>query len=152
MFLSTILYYNIAYTGRGAVWLARVTGGHEVAGSSPVAPNCKLLFHQGFQGEQGVRDAMVEDIGWSLKSFRRIAGPVASTQIQQYLIELFIRRRKQQVGLNSLNHEMRNLKAFLRWARKRNYLLIDIEVRQLPVPESERPRRRRHRWIARWVA
>ena len=25
-------------SGRGAVWLARVTGGHEVAGSSPVAP------------------------------------------------------------------------------------------------------------------
>ena len=25
-------------SGRGAVWLARMTGGHEVAGSSPVAP------------------------------------------------------------------------------------------------------------------
>ena len=33
------LYYNIViYSGRGAVWLARMTGGHEVAGSSPVAP------------------------------------------------------------------------------------------------------------------
>ena len=30
--------YNTQTTGRGAVWLARVTGGHEVAGSSPVAP------------------------------------------------------------------------------------------------------------------
>ncbi len=26
------------FSGRGAVWLARMTGGHEVAGSSPVAP------------------------------------------------------------------------------------------------------------------
>jgi hypothetical protein len=26
------------FAGRGAVWLARMTGGHEVAGSSPVAP------------------------------------------------------------------------------------------------------------------
>ncbi len=34
-----VLYYNIACTGRGAVWLARLTGGQEVAGSSPVAPN-----------------------------------------------------------------------------------------------------------------
>ena len=25
-------------TGRGAVWLARMTGGHEVGGSSPLAP------------------------------------------------------------------------------------------------------------------
>ena len=33
------MYYNIAfYSGRGAVWLARLTGGQEVAGSSPVAP------------------------------------------------------------------------------------------------------------------
>ena len=31
-------YYNEIYSGRGAVWLARMTGGHEVAGSSPVAP------------------------------------------------------------------------------------------------------------------
>jgi hypothetical protein len=29
---------GIMQSGRGAVWLARVTGGHEVAGSSPVAP------------------------------------------------------------------------------------------------------------------
>ena len=27
-----------AFSGRGAVWLARLTGGQEVAGSSPVAP------------------------------------------------------------------------------------------------------------------
>ncbi len=37
--LRFCLYYNaIVFSGRGAVWLARVTGGHEVAGSSPVAP------------------------------------------------------------------------------------------------------------------
>ena len=37
--LQYVLYYNIeTNSGRGAVWLARVTGGHEVAGSSPVAP------------------------------------------------------------------------------------------------------------------
>ena len=30
-------------TGRGAVWLARLTGGQEVGGSNPLAPINKLL-------------------------------------------------------------------------------------------------------------
>ena len=34
-------------TGRGAVWLARMTGGHEVAGSSPVAPITTNLCYMG---------------------------------------------------------------------------------------------------------
>jgi hypothetical protein len=36
-----------ADSGRGAVWLARLTGGQEVAGSSPVAPTL-LVQHRGF--------------------------------------------------------------------------------------------------------
>ncbi len=35
------------HTGRGAAWLARLTGGQEVGGSNPLAPNvasgCNLL-------------------------------------------------------------------------------------------------------------
>jgi hypothetical protein len=43
--LQYVLYYNIEInSGRGAVWLARVTGGHEVAGSSPVAPIAAVVI------------------------------------------------------------------------------------------------------------
>lgn len=86
---------------------------------------------------EGVRDTTLKDIGRSLESFRKIVGSVESTQVHQHLLELFIRKRKRQISVNSLNHELRNIKAFLRWSRKRNYLLTDVEVRQLPVPESE---------------
>ena len=42
--LLYLAYYNtVFYSGRGAVWLARLTGGQEVAGSSPVAPICSRL-------------------------------------------------------------------------------------------------------------
>ena len=36
-----------ADSGRGAAWLARLTGGQEVAGSNPVAPTL-LVEHRGF--------------------------------------------------------------------------------------------------------
>ena len=35
---SLLVWPLVANPGRGAVWLARLTGGQEVAGSSPVAP------------------------------------------------------------------------------------------------------------------
>jgi hypothetical protein len=44
--LQFFLYYNaVIVTGRGAVWLARLTGGQEVAGSSPVAPIQSFMMY-----------------------------------------------------------------------------------------------------------
>jgi hypothetical protein len=53
-FCSLLLQKTLAYhwffstmpslTGRGAVWLARMTGGHEVGGSSPLAPIFFFIF------------------------------------------------------------------------------------------------------------
>ncbi len=42
------------HPGRGAAWLARLTGGQEVGGSNPLAPIGETIFQQRLTSQLGV--------------------------------------------------------------------------------------------------
>ena len=69
--------------------------------------------------------------------FERLVGSCNSKQITQSAIDKFIIERGQEVKRSTLNKDIRNLKAFIRWCRKNRYANGEIEIRQLK--EDERP-------------
>jgi len=86
---------------------------------------------------QGVTEGTLYEIALSLRNFERLAGKCSSKQITQSVIDQFILQRGKEVKRATLNKDIRNLKAFINWCRKKRYLNGEIEIKELK--EEERP-------------
>jgi integrase len=86
---------------------------------------------------QGVTEGTLYEIALSLRSFERIVGKCSSKQITQSIIDKFILQRGMEVKRPTLNKDIRNLKTFVNWCRKKRYLNGEIELKELK--EEERP-------------
>lgn len=86
---------------------------------------------------QGVTEATLYEVALSLRNFERLTGEHNSRQITQSLVDKFILRRGTEVQRPTLNKDIRNIKAFIKWCKKKRYVNDDIEIGQLK--EDERP-------------
>ena len=59
----------------------------------------------------------------TLKQFKQLHGPVVSTRLNQRLLNVFIAHRLKSTGSKAtVNKDMRNLRAFVRWSVKNHYM------------------------------
>jgi len=86
---------------------------------------------------QGVTEGTLYEIALSLRNFERLVGKCNSKQISQSAIDKFILLRGTEVSRPTLNKDIRNLKTFLNWCKKKRYINNEIELRELK--EDERP-------------
>ena len=86
---------------------------------------------------QGVTEGTLYEIALSLRNFERFNGKSNSKQISQSAIDKFILERGNEVSRPTLNKDIRNLKTFIYWCKKKRYVNNDIELRELK--EEERP-------------
>jgi integrase len=86
---------------------------------------------------QGVTEGTLYEIALSLRNFERLVGKYNSKQITQGVIDKFILQRGSVVKRPTLNKDIRNLKTFINWCRKKRYLNGEIEIKELK--EYERP-------------
>jgi integrase len=75
--------------------------------------------------------------GLTLRHFEYINGPVSSKNINQQHLDLFSLERGDLVGDHTLKKDLSNLRAFIRWAQKNNYLERNLAVTMIKV--SQRP-------------
>jgi integrase len=85
----------------------------------------------------GVTEGTLYEIALSLRNLERLIGKCSSKQITQSAIDKFILQRGSEVKRATLNKDIRNLKAFVNWCRKKRYLNGEIEIKELK--EDERP-------------
>jgi len=85
----------------------------------------------------GVVDDSLYEVALTLRHFERIVGKCNSKQITQNTIDKFILERGKEVIRSTLNKDIRNLRAFVRWCRKNRYVNSEIEIKELK--EDERP-------------
>jgi len=85
----------------------------------------------------GVVEDSLYEAALTLRHFERLVGKCNSKHITQDAIDKFILERGNEVKRPTLNKDVRNLKAFIRWCRKNRYVNGEIEIRQLK--ENERP-------------
>jgi integrase len=83
-----------------------------------------------------VEDSLYE-VALTLHHLERLVGKCNSKQITQNAIDKYILKRGKEVIRSTLNKDIRNLKAFVRWCGKNRYVNGEIEIRELK--EDERP-------------
>jgi integrase len=86
---------------------------------------------------QGVTEGTLYEIALSLRNFERLIGKYNSKQITQSATDKFILQRGTEVSRPTLNKDIRNLKTFINWCKKKRYINNEIELRELK--EDERP-------------
>ena len=86
---------------------------------------------------QGVTEASLYEIALTLRHFEGLVGKCNSKQISQNSIDKFILQRGSEVKRSTLNKDIRNLRTFINWCRKKRYVNSEIEIRELK--EDERP-------------
>ncbi|MCJ7693469.1 MAG: site-specific integrase [Sedimentisphaerales bacterium] len=85
---------------------------------------------------QGVTEGTLYEIALSLRNFERLVGKCNSKQISQNSIDKFILQRGTEVSRPTLNKDIRNLKTFVNWCRKKRYINNEIELRELKEEEN----------------
>jgi len=86
---------------------------------------------------QGVTEATLYETALTLRHFGRLIGKCNSKQIAQNSIDKFILQRGNEIKRSTLNKDIRNLRTFINWCRKKRYVNSEIEIRELK--EDERP-------------
>lgn len=67
----------------------------------------------------------------TLDHFERLIGRLSSRNMTQAVIDDFIIARAGEIGAWTLNKDISNLRAFVRWAEKRKYIHDDIELHKV---------------------
>lgn len=86
---------------------------------------------------QGVTEGTLYEIALSLRNFERLVGNCSSKQLTQNVMDKFILERGTEVKRPTLNKDIRDLKTFINWCKKKRYINNEIEIRELK--EDERP-------------
>jgi len=90
-----------------------------------------------YKNVQGVTESTLYEIALSLRNFKDLTDCHGSRQLSQSMIDKFILLRGKQVQRGTLNKDIRNIKAFIKWAKKKRYINDDVEIK--PLKEDERP-------------
>lgn len=80
---------------------------------------------------QGITQGSLYENALSLRNFERIIGECSSKQITQNVIDKFILERGKEVKRPTFNKDIRNLKAFINWCRKKRYLNSSLNIKEL---------------------
>jgi integrase len=106
-------------------------------GIVPIAWKQMIEEYRESKKVQGVTEATLYEIALTLRHFERLIGKCSSKQIAQSSIDKFILQRGSEIKRTTLNKDIRNLRTFINWCRKKRYVNGEVETRELK--EDERP-------------
>jgi integrase len=89
-----------------------------------------------FKQVGGLVDASIYEVLLTLRHFKRIVDLNSSREITQPNLDAFVLKRSVEVGKNTLNKDIRNLKAFLNWAVKNRFVAPGLEIKKVRVPQK----------------
>jgi integrase len=65
-----------------------------------------------------------------------LAGSKSSSAITQQRLDAFVLERSEEVGKSTLNKDITNLRAFLKWAARNRFVATGLEIRKVRVPQK----------------
>lgn len=92
--------------------------------------------YEQFKQVEGRKDASIYEVLLTLRHFERLVGADSSKEITQQNLDTFVLKRSEEVAKNTLNKDITNLRAFLKWAVKNRFVASGPEVKKVKVPQK----------------
>ena len=89
-----------------------------------------------FKQVEGRKEASIYEVLLTLRHFERLVGCISSKEITQPNLDAFVLRRAEEVGKSTLNKDITNLRAFLKWAVRNRFVASGLEIRKVKVPQK----------------
>jgi integrase len=89
-----------------------------------------------FKQVEGRKDASIYEVLLTLRHYERLVGADSSNEITQQNLDAFVLKRGEEVGKNTLNKDITNLRAFLKWTVKNRFVASGLEVKKVKVPQQ----------------
>jgi integrase len=85
---------------------------------------------------EGRKQASIYEVLLTLRHFERLVACSSSRQITQPNLDAFVLKRSEEVGKSTLNKDITNLRAFLRWAVRNRFVASGLDIRKMKVPRK----------------
>jgi len=85
---------------------------------------------------QGRKETSIYEALLTLRHFERLVGSTSSREITQQNLDTFVLKRGDEVGKNTLNKDIANVRAFLNWAAKNRFVASGLEVKKVKVAQK----------------
>jgi integrase len=89
-----------------------------------------------FKQVEGRKEASIYEVLLTLRHFERLVGCNSSKEITQPNLDTFVLKRSEEVDKSTLNKDITNLRAFLRWAVRNRFVASALEIRKVKVPQT----------------
>jgi len=82
---------------------------------------------------EGLEESSIYEVVLTLRHYERLVGPNSSKDITQQSLDTFVLKRSGEIGKNTLNKDIKNLHAFLRWAANNHFVASNLKVKKVRV-------------------
>ncbi|MHC4110028.1 MAG: tyrosine-type recombinase/integrase [Planctomycetota bacterium] len=82
---------------------------------------------------EGLEESSMYEVTLTLRHYERLVSPSSSKDITQQSLDTFILKRGGEIGKNTLNKDIKNLNAFLKWAAKNRFVAPDLNIKKVKV-------------------
>jgi integrase len=82
---------------------------------------------------KGLEESSIYEVVLTLRHYERLVGPNSSKDISQQNLDTFILKLSGEVKKNTLNKDIKNMHAFLKWAAKNRFVDPDLKVKKVKV-------------------
>jgi integrase len=89
-----------------------------------------------FKQVEGRKEASIYEVLLTLRHFERLVGCNSSREITQPNLDAFVLKRTEEVDKSTLNKDITNLRAFLKWAVRNRFVASGLEIRKVKVPQK----------------
>jgi integrase len=89
-----------------------------------------------FKQVEGRKNASIYEAMLTLRHVERIVGASSSPEITQQSLDAFVLKRSEEVQKNTLNKDIKNLRAFLNWAARNRLVASGLEIKKVKVPQK----------------
>jgi integrase len=82
---------------------------------------------------EGLEESSIYEVTLTLRHYKRLVDPNSSKDITQQSLDAFILKRSGEIKKNTLNKDIKNLHAFLKWAVKNRFINPDLKIKKVKV-------------------
>ena len=82
---------------------------------------------------EGLEESSIYEATLTLRHYERLISPNSSKDITQQSLDNFVLKRSGEIGKNTLNKDIKNLHAFLKWASKNRFVVPDLKIKKVRV-------------------